>query len=454
MEERGRRHHAVALEDEAVLHHELHVPQRVDVVERVARERNQIREVARLDRPARLVDVRDAVAVRRDRAQDVGVRDACVLPWLQEFEAQLAARLAGDEVIGVGRERHLHVVLVRVLHAGDGARVRVLRHRMTLQAGRRLGARAPDAFGRHLLVKIVVERAAVLDRPDPAVDRVLRAGGRLHVAGHFHSGLRRLAHEHPDLVGRVAVRLAVDADLDHLRAEQDVLTHRLHDLVRRVRVEILRVDDVVVLRHLGRREELAAHAAYDDSRVDDRRARKPSLLDRLPQRGVGVVAVVPEVADDGEAGREHLHAVRRRLDRAQRRRVLHVGVVVDVVLGLGLVGQREVVVRVDEARHHRHAGEIDHLSARRNGDVRPDVANPAAFDDDDLIGEDPPAVGIEQAAGADRGDRRRRGRLGRRGSGNEQREPRQKNQLRHGGEAIRRWRILQLRTWNFGLWNA
>jgi len=115
----------------------------------------------------------------------------------------------------------------------------------------------------------------------------------------------------------------------------------------------------------------------------------------LAQRGVGVERVVPHVADDGEARRQHLDAVGRRLNRPQRGRLLHVGVVVDVVLGIGFVGEREMVVRLDQPRHDGHAREIDDLRAGGDRDVRSDVGDLVARDKDDLIGEDPAGFGIE-----------------------------------------------------------
>ena len=70
-----------------------------------------------------------------------------------------------------------------------------------------------------------------------------------------------------------------------------------------------------------------------------------------------------------------------------------------------------MVVRVDEARHHRQVRQIDDLRAGGNRGVRSDVANPRSLDDDDLIREDAAGVGIEQPSGADDGDRRRSLRL-------------------------------------------
>ena len=58
VEERAGRHDAVALEDQAVLHHELHLLQRIDVVERIAGHGDEVREESGLDRAARLLGAR------------------------------------------------------------------------------------------------------------------------------------------------------------------------------------------------------------------------------------------------------------------------------------------------------------------------------------------------------------------------------------------------------------
>ena len=44
------------------------------------------------------------------------------------------------------------------------------------------------------------------------------------------------------------------------------------------------------------------------------------------------------------------------------------------------------------------------LRAGRNRDVRPDLANARALDEDDLVGEHAAGLGIEQPAGANGGD--------------------------------------------------
>src|SRR5712664_351708 len=323
-------HDTVLLEDFAVLHHELHTLERRDVVQRIPGNGDDVGEVCRLDGTARLLGLAHLVAVDRHRAQDVGVRDARILPRLQKLHAHLAARLAGDVVVGVGRKRQRDFLGVRVFEACHGALIRLRRDRMSSERVGRVGPGPPDALLRHQRVHVLVEAGRMGDRPDARFDRVLRAVERLHVSFDLHPDLRRLADEQPNLVGGVAVRLAVDADLDHARAEQHVLTHRFDDLVVRVGVEVLWIDDVVLLGHLGRREELPAHAADDDPRVDDRRPRDPALLDRLPQRRVGVQGVVAHVANDRESRRQHLDPIRGRLNRAQRRRFLNVRVVVDV----------------------------------------------------------------------------------------------------------------------------
>ena len=279
----------------------------------------------------------------------------------------------------------------------------------------------------------------MLDRPDPGVDRPLRPRGGLHVPGHLEAGLGRLADEELDLLGGVPPALAVDADLDDSGAEERVLPDRLDDLVVRVGFEVFRIDDLVVQRHRRRRRELAAHPADDQAGGDHRRPRQPPCLDRLAERHVGVVGVVAEVTHDGKAAAQHLEAVGGGLDRAQLRRFLDVGDVVVVPLRVFLVGQREVVVRIDEARHHRELRQVNHLGTRRHRHVRADGGEAPALDEDDGVPGDRTVRRIDQAAGADRGDRtgrrRRRGpALGdERDRRHEQREERKRpGQATHG----------------------
>ena len=127
-----------------------------------------------------------------------------------------------------------------------------------------------------------------IDRPQAGLDRACGALGRLHMACDLQAALRRLGDEQTHLVDGVAPRFAVDADLDDLRSEQHDLAHRLHDLVGRVGIEVFRIDDVVLLDHLGRGPELAAHAADDQAGIDDGRTGDPALVDRDPMGGVRV----------------------------------------------------------------------------------------------------------------------------------------------------------------------
>jgi len=104
-------------------------------------------------------------------------------------------------------------------------------------------------------------------------------------------------------------------------------------------------------------------------------------------------------------------------------------------------------VRVDKPWHHCHARQIDNLGAGGNRHVRPDIADPVAFDEDDLVGEDATAVGIEQPAGADHGrcGRRRllRGKHRREQQDECRAESSGRESLQHGGEATRRRADLQ-----------
>src|SRR6266536_1626819 len=77
-------------------------------------------EVPGLERSARLLRLADFVAVDRHRAKDVGRRNPGVLPRLEELQADLAACLASDIVIGVGGKGQRYLFGVRVLEAGDG----------------------------------------------------------------------------------------------------------------------------------------------------------------------------------------------------------------------------------------------------------------------------------------------------------------------------------------------
>ena len=67
-----------------------------------------------------------------------------------------------------------------------------------------------------------------------------------------------------------------------------------------------------------------------------------------------------------------------------------------------------MVVRIDKARQHGHPREIDDRRVRGNGDIRSDLTDPRAFDQNDLIRPDHAGVWIEQAAGADGGNGRGR----------------------------------------------
>ena len=146
------------------------------------------------------------------------------------------------------------------------------------------------------------ERVAVGDYVDARVNRALRSLWCLHVPFDFAAAFCSFADRQPDVGNRVPPRLAVDAELDGPRPEQHILADRFDDLVRAVGIDVLRKDDVVLLVHLGRRPELPARAADNRPRRDHGRPRQPSLLDRLPQRSVGVERVVAYVADDGKAG--------------------------------------------------------------------------------------------------------------------------------------------------------
>ncbi|HXN55141.1 MAG TPA: hypothetical protein VN874_02645 [Myxococcales bacterium] len=208
--------------------------------------------------------------------------------------------------------------LLRALEPFDHQRVEARAH-LAVGVRGEVGADEHDAVLRHQPQGLERGAVAVLDRGDKALGRdagplVGRAVGR-DLDVRERSLLDQVAH----LVGGVEVALVVDHDLDHLRAEEDVLANGLLHLVARVRVEILGLAQVGPLR----REpiELAAQRPDDPARVDDGGAGHEPLLDRVAQIGVGIVAGVADVAHGGEARFEHLARVARADQRAVSRRV-------------------------------------------------------------------------------------------------------------------------------------
>ena len=234
------------------------------------------------------------------------------------------------------------------------------------------------------------------------------------MAFHFQPRLRRFADHQPDFIGGVAPWLAIDTDLDHARADERILAHGFHDFVGRIGFQIFRIDDLPVERHLGIRRELSAHATDDQAGRNQRRAGHPPLLDRAPQRDVGVAPVVSHVAHDREAGRQHLDAVRHRLNRAQWGVVENRRQIVVVPLRHFLVREREVVVRIHQARNDCQCRQVDHGGAGRNCDIRTDRREVAVLHQDDLVGGNRTRRRIDEATGLDGGDRRRRSRTLRR----------------------------------------
>ena len=362
-------------------------------------------------------DVGRLVAGDRERLEDVLRRDARGLPREQEVDRQLAA----VQPLAVGL-LHLLVPVVHVGGEGDRhaflprrpeliGRAFLSLRRSAIRGERRVGAGEVDALLRHLRVLLRRHLLAVRNHMEAGIDRALRSVARLHVRVDLRAAPGRFADEELDVVDRVAPRLAVEADLDHLRPEQQILADRLDDLVAAVGLEVLRIHDVVALVHLRRRVELSAGGTDDEPRRNDRRPRDPSLLDRRTQRRIGVQAVVADIANNREARGERLQGIGRCLDRPQRRRVGDVGVVIDVVLRDLLVGHRFVRVRVDEAGEHGHPRQVDDLGAGRNRHVRADVPNPLAFGHDDLVGRRSAGLRVNQTPGPDGRGFLRSGRL-------------------------------------------
>jgi hypothetical protein len=61
-----------------------------------------------------------------------------------------------------------------------------------------------------------------------------------------------------------------------------------------------------------------------------------------------------------------------------------------------------MVVGVDQAGQDHQVGQIDHIGARGDGQVRPDGRESAAFHQDHLIGRQRPGFRIHQATGTNR----------------------------------------------------
>src|SRR6266545_7066530 len=96
VEERGRRHHAVLLEHLPVLHHELDMLQRLEILERITGHGDDVGKQTRLERTASLFRLAHLVSVDRHRAKDIRIGNARVLPSLEELQTELAACLALD----------------------------------------------------------------------------------------------------------------------------------------------------------------------------------------------------------------------------------------------------------------------------------------------------------------------------------------------------------------------
>src|SRR6202035_877480 len=79
-----RCHHAVPLEDEAMLHYKARRSQRVDIFERIAFDCDEVRGKASFNRAALVINIRDLITVDGHDFKDFLVGDACSLPALQE----------------------------------------------------------------------------------------------------------------------------------------------------------------------------------------------------------------------------------------------------------------------------------------------------------------------------------------------------------------------------------
>src|SRR5262249_54201645 len=154
-------HHAVAFEHHPVFHDETNIAQGVDVGKRIARDCDDVSEIALLDRAPLFCNVSRPVAVDRKRAQDVRGGDARWLPCVQECDAELAAAqpLTGllvfhavIPVIEVGRECQRHFLFPGIAKISDSPPERFLGS--TVLCKWSVCAIQKDAFLRHLAVML------------------------------------------------------------------------------------------------------------------------------------------------------------------------------------------------------------------------------------------------------------------------------------------------------------
>src|SRR6185503_6926101 len=94
VEERGRGHDTVALEDEAVLHDEADVAQGVDVLERVAADGDEVGEEPGPDRSALLLQLRACESGDGHGLERVGGGDPGVLPGREEIVSSPRLRVS------------------------------------------------------------------------------------------------------------------------------------------------------------------------------------------------------------------------------------------------------------------------------------------------------------------------------------------------------------------------
>src|SRR5260221_14265 len=85
-----RGHDAVLFEDHSVFHHERDLAKRVQIFQRIARNRDHIGGHTLFDRTAFLLDTADFVSVARHDFEDFFCRDSRGLPTQQKIDRDLA----------------------------------------------------------------------------------------------------------------------------------------------------------------------------------------------------------------------------------------------------------------------------------------------------------------------------------------------------------------------------
>src|SRR5208337_2122414 len=185
-----------------VFHHEIHIPQRLNILERVRRHGDDVRGQAGSERATLLVNTQQFGSICSHALHDVRVRHARLSPPGQVIEHEIGARLARDIKKRVGAEGHLDAdaigapEAVRDLGPQNGGifqKVAVPTHH--IECGlRKIGAHKKDAFLFHELELSVGQTKSVFHGIDATLDDVLRRLASIDVYGNRASRVMSFVH--------------------------------------------------------------------------------------------------------------------------------------------------------------------------------------------------------------------------------------------------------------------